>query len=148
MVLLSSLQTLDVFLSRMRTCDLKHPMLVIPDPAPYAIKPGCYKTRLSLRSIQMIVDDTTSSSICPLRRLEKWNALSFVEPRTRQLERAAHVLAVVGIDAMATLLHLSFECCIVTSAARIHAHVVDAPDTITQQLNQRLRLVNVAASRR
>jgi hypothetical protein len=37
---------------------------------------------------------------------------------------------------------------IVTCAARIHAHVVDAPDTITQELNQCLRLVNVAASRR
>jgi hypothetical protein len=37
---------------------------------------------------------------------------------------------------------------IVTSAARIHAHVVDAPDTITQELNQCIRLVNVAASRR
>jgi hypothetical protein len=36
----------------------------------------------------------------------------------------------------------------VTCAARIHAHVVDAPDTITQELNQCLRLVNVAASRR
>ena len=37
---------------------------------------------------------------------------------------------------------------IVTCAARIHAHVVDAPDTITQEVNQCLRLVNVAASRR
>jgi hypothetical protein len=37
---------------------------------------------------------------------------------------------------------------IVTCAARIHAHVVDAPDAITQELNQCLRLVNVAASRR
>ena len=37
---------------------------------------------------------------------------------------------------------------IVTCAARIHAHVIDAPDTITQELNQCLRLVNVAASRR
>jgi len=32
---------------------------------------------------------------------------------------------------------------IVTCAARIHAHVIDAPDTITQELNQCLRLVNV-----
>ncbi|MBW8838261.1 MAG: hypothetical protein JF602_00145 [Gemmatimonadetes bacterium] len=37
---------------------------------------------------------------------------------------------------------------IVTCAARIHAHVVDAPDAITQEVNQCLRLVNVAASRR
>jgi hypothetical protein len=37
---------------------------------------------------------------------------------------------------------------IVTCAARIHAHVVVAPDAITQELNQCLRLVNVAASRR
>jgi len=37
---------------------------------------------------------------------------------------------------------------IVTCAARIHAHVIDAPDTITQEVNQCLRLVNVAASRR
>ena len=37
---------------------------------------------------------------------------------------------------------------IVTSAGRIHAHVVDAPDAITQELNQCMRLVNVAASRR
>ena len=36
---------------------------------------------------------------------------------------------------------------IVTSAARIHAHVVDAPDTITQELNQCIRLVNVASRR-
>jgi hypothetical protein len=37
---------------------------------------------------------------------------------------------------------------VVTTAARIHAHVVDAPDAITQELNQCLRLVKVAASRR
>lgn len=37
---------------------------------------------------------------------------------------------------------------IVTFAARIHAHVVEAPDAITQELNQCLRLVKVAASRR
>jgi hypothetical protein len=37
---------------------------------------------------------------------------------------------------------------IATCAARIHAHVVEAPDAITQELNQCLRLVNVAASRR
>jgi len=37
---------------------------------------------------------------------------------------------------------------VVTCAARIHAHVVVAPDAITQELNQCLRLVNVAASRR
>jgi len=37
---------------------------------------------------------------------------------------------------------------IVTSAARIHAHVVEAPDELTQELNRCLRLVNVAASRR
>jgi hypothetical protein len=37
---------------------------------------------------------------------------------------------------------------VVTCAARIHAHVVDAPDAITQEVNQCLRLVNVAASRR
>jgi hypothetical protein len=37
---------------------------------------------------------------------------------------------------------------VVTCAARIHAHVVDAPDAIAQELNQCLRLVKVAASRR
>jgi hypothetical protein len=37
---------------------------------------------------------------------------------------------------------------IVTCAARIHAHVVDAPDAITQEVTQCLRLVKVAASRR
>jgi hypothetical protein len=37
---------------------------------------------------------------------------------------------------------------IVTCAARIHAHIVDAPEAITQEVNQCLRLVNVAASRR
>jgi hypothetical protein len=37
---------------------------------------------------------------------------------------------------------------IVTCAVRIHGHVVEAPDAITQELNQCLRLVNVAASRR
>jgi hypothetical protein len=37
---------------------------------------------------------------------------------------------------------------IVTAAARIHAHVVEAPDAITQELNRCLRLVNIAASRR
>lgn len=37
---------------------------------------------------------------------------------------------------------------IVTCAARIHARVVEAPDAITQEVNQCLRLVNVAASRR
>lgn len=37
---------------------------------------------------------------------------------------------------------------IVISAARIHTHVVEAPDAITQELNQCLRLVNLAASRR
>jgi len=37
---------------------------------------------------------------------------------------------------------------IVTCAGRIHAHIVDAPDAITQEVNQCLRLVNVAASRR
>jgi hypothetical protein len=37
---------------------------------------------------------------------------------------------------------------IVTSAARIHAHVVEAPDAVAQELNQCFRLVKVAASRR
>jgi len=37
---------------------------------------------------------------------------------------------------------------IVTCAVSIHAHVVEAPEAITQEVNQCLRLVNVAASRR
>jgi hypothetical protein len=37
---------------------------------------------------------------------------------------------------------------VVTCAVRIHAHAVEAPDAITQELNQCLRLVKVAASRR
>jgi len=37
---------------------------------------------------------------------------------------------------------------LVTCAARIRSHLVVAPDAITQEVNQCLRLVNVAASRR
>jgi hypothetical protein len=35
-----------------------------------------------------------------------------------------------------------------SSAARLHAHTNDAPDTLAQEVNQCLRLVNLAASRR
>ena len=37
---------------------------------------------------------------------------------------------------------------LVTSAARIHARTVSAPDTLTQEVNRCLRLVRIAASRR
>jgi len=37
---------------------------------------------------------------------------------------------------------------VVTCAARIHTHTVDAPDAMTQEVNRCLRLVRVAASRR
>jgi len=35
-----------------------------------------------------------------------------------------------------------------TTAARLHAHRVDAPDLATQEVNRCLRLVKIAASRR
>lgn len=37
---------------------------------------------------------------------------------------------------------------LVSCAARIHAHVLDAPDMLTQDVNRCLSLVRVAASRR
>jgi hypothetical protein len=33
-------------------------------------------------------------------------------------------------------------------AARVHAHAVDAPDAMTQEMNRCLRLVRISASRR
>ena len=37
---------------------------------------------------------------------------------------------------------------LVTSASRVHAHTIEAPDAVTQEVNRCLNLVRVAASRR
>ena len=37
---------------------------------------------------------------------------------------------------------------LVTSASRVHAHTIEAPDAVTQEVNRCLRLVRLTASRR
>jgi hypothetical protein len=37
---------------------------------------------------------------------------------------------------------------LMTTATRLHAHTLDAPDLATQEVNRCLRLVRIAASRR
>jgi hypothetical protein len=55
---------------------------------------------------------------------------------------------VCGVSLTAPLRAVLIVLPLMTTATRLHAHIFDAPDLATQEVNRCLKLVHIAASRR